>query len=139
MAINLCKKLGLQLKRNKVKAAHCNSRKEDSSIIIKVKSRKTAQKILSKDAKHKCRKLRIANFQYQMPLTNDPRSAHIGKVFVNESLISRLMNLLCLTIIKKGYLGYKLVCLQNDKIFIRKDENSDLIAICYAADWDKLV
>eukprot|EP00794_Sanderia_malayensis_P002865 gene2865-3312_t len=109
IAITVSAKVGVMINHEDIEAAHRISRREEASIIVKYKSRKVAQQMLSKDVKAEIRKIRISDLGYPMPQRNASNS-NIGKIYVNESLTSHLKNLLCLTKIKKRELNYKYVC-----------------------------
>ena len=79
IAINLADKLGLGLERDNIEAAHRISKRDDAPIIAKTKSRKTCHKILSKEVKYKCRKLKISDLGYPMP-THNPGNTNVGKI-----------------------------------------------------------
>ena len=137
IAIDLGSKIGVSFDHNDIEAAHRISKKEEASIIVKFKSRKTAQKMLSKDSKRAMKKIKIQDIGYPMP-QREGNNWNSGKIFINESLTSRLKNLLRLSKLKKRELDYKYVWSRNGKIYVRKDDNADFVSINFAADLEKL-
>ena len=83
------------------------------------------------------RKLRISDLGFAMP-QRDTTSSNTGKVYINESLTSRLKNLFCLTKMKTSELDYKYVWTRNGKIYLRKDGNADVKMVNFATDLDNL-
>ncbi len=93
--------------------------------------------MLSRDVTTELRKLIVLDLGFEMP-QRDTTSSNTGKVYINESLTSRLKNLLRLTKLKKRELDYKYVWTRNGKIHLRKDENADVKMVNFATDLDNL-
>ena len=91
---------------------------------------------MSKESKTKAKKLRTTDLGYD--LQPDPNNPNIGKIFINESLTSRLKNLLRLTKIKKQEMNIKFIWTRNGSIFLRKDEKAQALKVNFIADLDKI-
>ena len=122
IVLNIAEKIDIPLKEDDIEACHRISRRPDAPIIVKFKSRKKKEQFMSKESKTKAKKLRTTDLGYD--LQPDPNNPNIGKTFINESLSSRLKNLLRLTKIKKQEMNIKFIWTRNGSIFLRKDEKA---------------
>eukprot|EP00794_Sanderia_malayensis_P002031 gene2031-2309_t len=104
-------------------------RRENESLDARI----NVQEKKEKDAKYKWKRCKISDLGYSLPPKNG-QSDVTGKIYVNESLTSRIKNLLRLTKVKKRELGFKHVWTKNGVINLRKDDNDPIIKINYEAD-----
>ena len=133
IVLDIADKIDIPLKEDDIEACHRISRRPDAPIIVKFKSRKKKEQFMSKESKTKAKKLRTTDLGYD--LQPDP---NIGKIFINESLTSRLKNLLRLTKIKKQEMNIKFIWTRSGSIFLRKDEKAPALKVNFIADLDKI-
>eukprot|EP00794_Sanderia_malayensis_P001034 gene1034-360_t len=136
IVVKIADKLKVSVVSSDIEACHRISPKENASIIVELKSRKLKDALLSKEAKRIGKKLRISDLGFQMAARDGSEDA--GKVFINESLTSRIKNLLRLTKIKKRELDFKFVWTRNGCIYIRKNESAQVQKINFPGDLEKL-
>ena len=91
---------------------------------------------MSKESKTKAKKLRTTDLGFA--LQSDSTNPNQGKIYINESLTSRIKNLLRLTKIKKQEMNFKFIWTRNGSIFLRKDEKAPVFQVNFIADLDNI-
>ncbi len=100
----------MPLEKKDVEASHRNSGKIDAPIIVKLASRKSREKFLTKKAKSSLKKLSTSDLGFQQEGEEEATQESNGKkIYINESLTRRNKDLLRVTKIKARELEYKYI------------------------------